>query len=137
MIFDTIPNDPPADWQNTIPKYRVTRELRPAEKARYRSEPPFTQTSDSDIYQYGERVLKANEVIETRSWPHPSWRPLNYTAAKILEFFNLQMKSRLPRSPYHGDQLRLDNGLTGNIVTAGDAAVTTPKLQPMDLRPMS
>jgi hypothetical protein len=34
---------------------------------------------------------------------------------------NLQMKSRLPRSPCHGDRLRLDNGLTGDTVTADDA----------------
>jgi hypothetical protein len=137
MIFDTIPNDPPPDWMTTTPKYRVSRDLRPADKARYRLEPPFAQTSDSDTWQYGERELKAGEVIESREWPHPSFRALNYGAVKVLEFFNLEIKSRLPRSPWNAGQLRLDNGLTGNIVTGGFVGVTTPKLQPMDLSPIS
>jgi hypothetical protein len=134
MIFDTIPNDPPPGWQNTIPKYRVTRDMKPAEKARFRSEPPFAEVWDSDTWQYGERVLKAGEVIETREWPHSSFRPLNYAAKKVLEFFNLQMKSRLPRSPWHGDRLRLDNGLANSGITAEDAA--TPRLRRMDLSPI-
>jgi hypothetical protein len=126
MIFDTIPNDPPAGWQFETPKYRVTSDIRPAEKARYRAEPPFAQMSASDIWQYGTRPLKTGEIIETREWPHASFSPLNYAAKKTLEFFNLQMKSRLPRSPWYGDRLRLDNGLTGDVVTADDA--TTPKV---------
>ena len=73
----------------------------------------------------------AGEVIETREWPHASFRPLNYGAKKVLDFFNLQMKSRLPRSPWYGDRLRLDNGLSDTTIPS----VTPPQLQPMDLRP--
>jgi hypothetical protein len=35
------------------------------------------------------------------------------------------MKSRLPRSPFDGDRLRLDNGLSGNTITADDVATPT------------
>jgi hypothetical protein len=128
-------HQPSPGWERETPRYRVVRDTRPAEKARYRAEPPFVQMSASDIWQYGTRPLKTGEVIETREWPHPSFRALNYGAEKVLEFFNLQMKSRLPRSPWWGNQLRLDNGLTGNIVTADDA--TTPSLRRMDLSPIS
>jgi hypothetical protein len=131
MIFDTIPNTPPPGWQFETPKYRVSRDLRPAQRARYRSEPPFAQMLDSDTWQYGSRPLKAGEIIETREWPHASFRALNYAAVKVLEFFNLEIKSRLPRSPWNGDRLRLDNGLTGNTVTADDA--TTPKVPRVSL----
>jgi hypothetical protein len=34
---------------------------------------------------------------------------LNYSAAKVLDFFNTRMKSRLHRSPGRGDRLRLDS----------------------------
>jgi hypothetical protein len=29
--------------------------------------------SDSDVWQYSERVMTAGEVIGTREWPHPSF----------------------------------------------------------------
>jgi hypothetical protein len=133
MIFDTIPNDPPPGWEREIPRYRVSRDLRPAQRARYRLEPPFAQMLDSDTWQYGERELKAGEVISTCEWPHPSFRALTYGAAKVLEFFNLEIKSRLPRSPWNAGQLRLDNGLTGTTIVD----VVPPQLKQMDLRPIS
>lgn len=39
--------------------------------------------------------------------------PLNYGAGKVLDFFNSRQKSRLPRSPWRGDRIVLDDGLTG------------------------
>ena len=122
--FTVIPDIPPPGWQHETPKYKVTRNIQPAQKARFRYETPFAESSDSDTWQYGERELKAGEIIETREWPHPSFWPLNFGAKKVLEFFNLKMKSRFPRSPWVGDRLRLDNGLSGNTITADDA--TTP-----------
>jgi hypothetical protein len=81
-------------------------------------------------WQYGERALKAGEEIETREWPHPSFFPLNYSAGKVLDFFNGAMKSRLPRSPWHEGRVRLDNGLNN---VPGIVDVRPPQLQPMNL----
>jgi hypothetical protein len=128
-----IPNDPPPGWIRELPKYRVMRDVHPAEKARFRSEPPFTSTSDSSAWQYGTRILKAGEIIETGEWPHNSFFALNFSAKKVLAFFSASQKSRLPRSPWSGDRLRLDDGLAGNLVVQAAA----PQLQPMDLRPAS
>jgi hypothetical protein len=124
---------PPIGWQFETPKYKATRDVEPAPKARFRSEPPFTTPSGIDIWQYGERPIKAGEIIETREWPHPSFRPLNYCAGKVLDFFNMRQKSRLARSPWAGDRIRLDDGLTG----PGIVQPVTPKVQAMDLRPAS
>jgi hypothetical protein len=44
------------------------------------------------------------------------------------------MKSRLPRSPWAGGRLRLNNGLSGDTITEDQAA--TPKLRRMDLSPV-
>jgi hypothetical protein len=124
---------PPPGWERVVPKYKATRDLRPAERARYRLEPPFENILDPSIWQYGERDFKKGEIIETKAWPHSSFLPLNYGAERVLEFFNLQMKSRMTTSPWFNDSLRLDNGLIGtHIVRAAP-----PQLQPMDLRPAS
>jgi hypothetical protein len=104
---------PPANWEREVPKYRASRDLLPAQKARFRSEPPFAETWQSDIWQYGERAVATGETIETTEWPHASFRPLNFSAEKVLSFFNSAMKSRLPRSPWFNGQVRLDNGLSG------------------------
>jgi hypothetical protein len=56
---------------------------------------------------------------------------LNYSAAMVLEFFNSRQKSRLPRSPWADDQVRLDDGLSNPM-----PKITAPKVQPMDLRPV-
>jgi hypothetical protein len=103
---------PPPGWEREVPRYRVTRDIHPSPNSRHRFEPPFASLSDSSVWQYAERDYKAGE-IETRDWPHPSFRPLNYSAGKVLDFFNTRQKSRLPRSPWAGDRIRLDDGLTG------------------------
>lgn len=121
---------PPADWDREIPKYRVARDLLPASRARYRAEPPFTSMSD-DCWQYGERPVVAGEIITTTHWPHPSFRPLNYSAEKVITFFNGAMKSRLSRSPWHDGCIRLDNGIS-NAPRIVD--VRAPQVQPMNLR---
>jgi hypothetical protein len=103
----------PHGWEREVPRYRATRNLKPAEKARFRSEPPFSTIFDNDVWQYGAQPVKAGEEFETRDWPHPSFRPLNYSASKVLNFFNSRVKSRLPRAPWSVDRIRLDDGLTG------------------------
>jgi hypothetical protein len=104
---------PPPGWEREVPRYRVTRDIHPSPNSRHRFEPPFASLSDSNVWQNAERDYKAGEEIETRDWPHPSFRPLNYSAGKVLDFFNTRQKSRLPRSPWIGDRIRLDDGLTG------------------------
>jgi hypothetical protein len=123
---------PPLNWQFEIPRYRLTRDLLPAQKARFRFEPPFAETWDSDVWQYGERPLVTGEEIETTAWPHPSMRPMNYSGEQVLAFFRSAMKSRLTVSPWLNGQVRLDNGLS-NVPLLGE--VRTPKLQPFDTRP--
>jgi hypothetical protein len=121
------PSAPPAGWECEIPKYRATRDIWPATKARFRLEPPFANMAGSDIWQYAVAFIEAGEIVETRAWPHPSFQPLNYSAGKVLEFFNTRQKSRLPLSPWRGDRIVLENGLTGSMqpkisINSGDAA---------------
>jgi hypothetical protein len=125
---------PPRDWQSVIPQYRVTRDLKPAQKSRFRFEPPFAETWESDVWQYGDRPYAAGESISTTFWPHPSFAAENYSAERVLEFFKSQMKSRLTTSPWFGGQVKLDNGLSNVPVPA---EVKSPKLQPMNLRPVA
>jgi len=113
MSDTTTDNLLPSGWQREIPKYRATRDIQPATKARFRFEPPFASLANSNEWQYGARSIKAGEIIETRDWPHPSFKPLNYSAGKVLDFFIMRQKSRLPRSPWRGDRIVLDDGLTG------------------------
>jgi hypothetical protein len=124
---------PPPGWERETPKYRATRDLRPAERARYRLESPFGAVFNSEIWQYATREIKAGEIIETKEWPHPTFMPLNYGAERVLEFFNTRMKSRMTTSPWHGDGLRLDDGMSGKIIVSA----ATPQLQPMNLRPVA
>jgi hypothetical protein len=104
---------PPPGWEREVPRYRVTRDIHPSPNSRHRFEPPFASLSDSGVWQYGAQPIKAGEIIETREWPHPSFHALNYGAGKVLDFFNMRQKSRLPRSPWQGNRLVLDDGLTG------------------------
>jgi hypothetical protein len=122
---------PPPGWEREIPKYRATRALHPAPKERFRHEPPFAMTVDSDAWQYATRAIDAGEIVETKDWPHPSFHPLNYGAVKVLEFFNTRQKSRLAQSPWQGDGLRLDDGLSGPVT------YKPIHVKPMDLRPAS
>jgi hypothetical protein len=104
---------PPPGWEREVPRYRATRDIHPSPNSRHRFEPPFASLSDSSVWQFSERPIKAGEIIETREWPHASFSPLNFSAAKVLEFFNSRQKSRLGRSPWPHDRLVLDDGLTG------------------------
>jgi hypothetical protein len=124
---------PPLNWERETPKFRATRDLHSALKERHRHEPPFGMTMDNDCWQYAPRAIKAGETIETKSWPHPSLYPLNYSAGKVLDFFNSRQKSRLPRSPWQGDRLVLDDGLSGPI----RVEIGVPQLKSMGLRPAS
>jgi hypothetical protein len=129
-----IPDTPPANWQREVPRYRVSRDVRPSPNDRHRHELPFSSFSDGSVWQQADRPHSAGEIIETTEWPHVLFFPLNYSAKKVLEFFNGAMKSRLPRSPFGPDgRLRLENGLTGTTVVS----LVPPQLKPMDLRPAS
>jgi hypothetical protein len=111
-----IPAIPPLNWRKELPKYRISRETLPSPKERHRFEPPFSSTSDASVWQYGERIHKAGEVIETTEWPNPgTMTPLNYSARQVMEYFTSRQKSRLPRSPWANDQVRLDDGLSGPL----------------------
>jgi hypothetical protein len=123
---------PPPGWDRIVPRYRVTRDVQPAEKSRFRSEPPFTEIW-SGAWQYGERPYQAGEEIETTAWPHPSFMPLNFSAERVLEFFKASMKSRLTTAPWHDGRVRLDNGLTGPLPNV----VSTPQIQRVNLRPVA
>jgi hypothetical protein len=76
--------------------------------------------------------LAANEEIETTDWPHPSFLPLNYSASRVLAFFNAGMKSRMTQSPWHNGQVRLENGFSN---VPGIADVRPPKPEPFNTRP--
>jgi hypothetical protein len=104
---------PPPGWERETPKYRATRAVHPSPNDRHRFESPFATLSDPNVWQFAERDYTAGDQITTRDWPHPSFIALNYSAGKVLQFFNSAPKSRLPRSPFDGDRLRLDDGLTG------------------------
>lgn len=103
----------PAGWDREIPRYKVTRAVKPAERARYRFEKPFSSIGDNDVWQYAERQRAAGETIETTAWPHASFVGLNETARRTLEFFNSHQKSRLPLSPWRDGRLYLSDGLSG------------------------
>jgi hypothetical protein len=125
---------PPAlNWDREIPRYRLSRDLEPAQKARFRSEPPFAETWVSGVWQYGERPMAAGEEIETTDWPHPSMRPLNYSAERVHAFYIGAMKSRLQVSPWHQGRVRLEDGISGPL----PGHVSSPMVKPMNLRPVA
>jgi hypothetical protein len=128
---------PPLGWERTVPRYKVTRDLQPAQKARFRFEPPFAETWQSDVWQYGEHQLKANDEITTTAWPHPSMRPAGsaceaYAAERVMSYFIGAMKSTLPVSPFLNGRVRLDNGLS-NVPILSE--VKSPKPAPFNSRP--
>jgi hypothetical protein len=108
----SLTKPPPPNWEREVPRYRATRDLQPAQKSRFRSGPPFSETWQSDVWQYGERPHAASEIIETTNWPHASFAAKNYSAERVLAFFKSEMKSRLPTSPWFNGAVRLDNGIT-------------------------
>jgi hypothetical protein len=128
-----IPPTPPLNWRKEMPVYRVRVETRPAPKERFRFEPPFASQSDSDIWQYGEKIWPANSVIQTDQWPCAgTFVPLNYSAREVLNYFTTHQKSRLPRSPWADGRVRLDDGLSNPMPKIG-----LPKLPSVDLHPAS
>jgi hypothetical protein len=119
---------PPIGWERETPKYRASREVRPSPKGRHRFEPPFSMSiDDGHVWQYATRVIAAGEIIETKEWPHPGFHPLNYSAQRVLDFFNNRQKSRLPQSPWFGDSLRLSDGMSGPMIVKP----TLPELEPI------
>jgi hypothetical protein len=128
----TAPPDPhaspPPFWDREIPRYLATKNLWPAEKVRFRYEPPLAQMADGDVWQYAHKPVVKGAEIQTKCWPPPSgFRPLNYSAARVLQFFNERQKSRLPWSPWRRDRVVLDDGLTSSMaprisIGNGDAA---------------
>jgi hypothetical protein len=126
-----IPSLPPLNWKREIPKYRISRETKPAPKERFRFEPPFSSGSESDVWQYGERVHKAGEIIETTEWPNPgTMTPLNYSARQIMEFFTSRQKSRLARTPWRDGHVVLDDGLSNPLPKIAMPAVQAMGPQP-------
>jgi hypothetical protein len=122
---------PPSDWEKVVPRYRAVFDVHPSAKSRFRTEPPFAQVMDSAEWQYADRAYRAGDEIETKEWPSPSFRPLNYSAERTLSFFNNQMKSRLPRSPWHDGRLRLSNGLSDAPAIFNPRP---PQIKPVDLQ---
>lgn len=126
-----IPNLPPLNWRREVPKYRISRETKPALKERFRFEPPFSSGSESDVWQYGERIHSAGEVIETTFWPNPgTMTGLNFSAREVLSYFSGRQKSRLPRSPWFDNQVRLEDGLGGPL-----PQIKAPQPEPVRMAP--
>lgn len=135
----SLTKPPPLNWERTVPKYKATRNLHPSHP-RHRVENPFASMSDSDCYQYCEKSIAAGEIVETKSWPHPSFRPAgpidepaNYAAERVLSYFNGAMKSRLGLSPFRGGRIELSDGISGPL----PQHVSTPHVKPMNLRPVA
>jgi hypothetical protein len=124
---------PPAGWDRVVPKYRVRRDLKPTAFARHQHEPPFDQAAD--VWQFADRIYKANEIVETKCWPHATMIPLNYGAEKVMEFFNGRMKSRLTTTPWHIDRLRLDDGMSGPLIPAIDVPPPQSSPKPVSAQP--
>jgi hypothetical protein len=126
-----IPNLPPLNWKREIPKFRVSRDTKPAPKERFKFEPPFASCSEADIWQFGERVHTAGEIIETTFWPNPgTMTPLNYSARQVMEFFTSRQKSRLGRAPWRDGQVFLDDGLSNPL-----PKIVAPKPEPVRTEP--
>jgi hypothetical protein len=105
---------PARGWEQEVPLYKATRDVRPSPNDRHRFEPPFAQMSDNSCWQFADRPVKSGELIETKSWPHPSFHPMNRSAERVMAFFNSAPKSRLGLSPYAAaGHLQLDDGLPG------------------------
>src|ERR1700688_4116102 len=108
-----IPPAPPLNWRKEMPVYRVRAETRPAPKTRFRFEPPFSQVMNPNEWQFGERIHKAGEIIATTEWPCAgTMTPLNYSAREVMDYFTSRQRSRLARSPWFDDQVRLQDGLS-------------------------
>jgi hypothetical protein len=126
-----IPALPPLNWRREVPRYRITRETKPAPKDRFKFEPPFSQSTEADVWQYGEKIWPAGSVVASTEWPNPgTMTPLNYSAKQVMEFFNSRQKSRLGRSPWRDGRVFLNDGLSNKLPKIG-----VPQLQPADVAP--
>jgi hypothetical protein len=105
------------EWSREAPKYKATRTVTPSPNPRHRTEAPFSTQSDPDCWQFGDRIIEAGEEITSTDWPHLSFRPLNESGRRVMEYFQGAMRSRLPRSPWRDGQVHLDDGLTSAAVT--------------------
>ena len=117
----------PAGWDTEIPRYRAQFDLEPAALPRYLHENPFNFQSDSRSWQYSAKKIKAGEVIETTSWPHPSLIAQNETAKRIHAYFMSAMRSRMQISPWKDGRLNLDNGMS-----FGKIKIATPGFEPAE-----
>jgi hypothetical protein len=124
---------PHPGWERIVPRYRLSRGVHPSPNSRHRLEPPFSFLSDNDCWQYGERTIRGGEEIQTTAWPHPTFTALNFSARKLLEFFNGAMKSRLPKSPWRDGRVYLEDGISGTL----PGTPVTPRIQPTNLRPVA
>ena len=116
---------PPAFWDREIPRYVAMKNLWPTAVERLRFEPP--QTVPADTWQFAKRPLARGDSVQTRCWPHPtSMRPLNYSAARVLQFLNSHEKSKLPWSPWQRDRVvlveRSSDAMRQNVSIDGDTA---------------
>jgi hypothetical protein len=120
---------PPRDWQREVPKYKVLRDIEPVTVERMRSESPWQQCSDPNLWQYGTRSVKAGEIIECKEWPHESFAPLNYAAKKVHEFFTTRQRSRMNRSPWIEGRVLLDDGMTFSNVSVAALRPAPPMVE--------
>jgi hypothetical protein len=101
------------DWDRTIPKYLVTRDLHGPVHRRLIHESPVSFSSDDSCFQYSPpEGLKAGQEVELTSWPHTSMRPINQSGRMVMEFFRTRMKSRMALRPWNGTKIVIDDGLT-------------------------
>lgn len=123
---------PPPGWMFEVPKYRVMRDVWPESNPRFRLEKPHSGSA-LDIWQFADRPYKAGEIIETKSWPAADFFPLNYSAEMVSEFFRTRVRSRLQQSPWFGDRVRLEDGLSAPMPTIG--TVRTLSVPKTDIAP--
>jgi hypothetical protein len=119
----TAPPDPRAsplplqDWDDReIPKYRASKNLEPPQHRYLRVAPPRATLSAGDVWQFGLRAIKANEIFETKFWPHESFEPVNESARRVKLFFSSRPKSVLPWRPWSREgRVVLNDGLTRSM----------------------
>jgi hypothetical protein len=104
---------PPPGWKRQTPQYRATRDLHPPALDRMRHDTPWASTMDENCWQYATGPIADGDLVQTTSWPHESFEPLNYAAKQILNFFNMREKSRMQLSPWLNGEVRLETGTEG------------------------
>jgi hypothetical protein len=100
-----------------IPRYKATRAVHASPNPRHRLETPFSFIWDDSVWQFAEQgqEIAAGEEVTTKSWPHSSFRPLNHSAEKVIDFFNSRQRSRMSLSPWRNGRIELDDGLSGPL----------------------